>query len=163
MDFFDNLRDKLATTGKDVSEKAKEAAAVAKLKTQISVEESKLRSLYVDLGKAYYENPEDENIEAFKDSITAVKEVIAGYEAELAERKGLKTCSNCGATMAKEVLFCSKCGAKNEIPEEPAPEAEEPVEETAAKEPEKKVCPVCEAEVSEDMAFCEVCGTKLDD
>ena len=161
MDFFDNLRDKLATTGKDVSDKAKETAAIAKLKTQISLEESKLKGLYADLGRAYYENPEDENIEAYKDSIAAVKELVAGYEKELADMKGLKTCSNCGATMAKEVLFCSKCGAKNEVPEEPA---EEPVEEAAAEEaPKKRVCPVCEAEVTDDMAFCEVCGTKLDD
>ena len=29
MDFFDNLRDKLASTGKDVSDKAKETAAIA--------------------------------------------------------------------------------------------------------------------------------------
>lgn len=157
MDFFDNLRDKLATTGKDVSDKAKEAAAVAKLKTQISLEEGKLKGLYADLGKAYYENPEDENIEAYKDSITAVKEVLAGYETELADLKGLKTCTNCGARMAKEVLFCSKCGAKNEVPE---PAAAEPEAEAAQ---ETKKCPVCEAEVTEDMAFCEVCGTKLDD
>lgn len=158
MDFFDNLRDKLATTGKDVSDKAKEAAAVAKLKTQISLEEGKLKGLYADLGKAYYENPEDENIEAYKDSITAVKEVLAGYEADLADLKGLKTCTNCGARMAKEVLFCSKCGAKNEVPE---PEAAE--EKAAEAVQETKKCPVCEAEVTEDMAFCEVCGTKLDD
>ncbi len=159
MDFFDNLRDKLATTGKDVSDKAKEAAAIAKLKTQISLEEGKLKGLYADLGKAFYENPEDENIEAYKDSITAVKEVLAGYEEELANRKGLKTCTNCGARMAKEVLFCSKCGAKNEVPE---PEAkEEETDEEAVQEAKK--CPVCEAEVTEDMAFCEVCGTKLDD
>ena len=158
MDFFDNLRDKLATTGKDVSDKAKEAAAVAKLKTQISLEEGKLKGLYADLGKAYYENPEDENIEAYKDSITAVKEVLAGYEADLADLKGLKTCTNCGARMAKEVLFCSKCGAKNEVPEPEAAAAE-----AAEAAQETKKCPVCEAEVTEDMAFCEVCGTKLDD
>lgn len=158
MDFFDNLRDKLATTGKDVSDKAKEAAAIAKLKTQISLEEGKLKGLYADLGKAFYENPENENIEAYKDSITAVKEVLAGYEAELADLKGLKTCTNCGARMAKEVLFCSKCGAKNEVPE---PTKDEKADAEAAQEVKK--CPVCEAEVSEDMAFCEVCGTKLDD
>lgn len=162
MDFFDNLRDKLASTGKDVSDKAKEAAAIAKLKTQISMEEGKLRGFYAELGKAFYENPEDENIEAYKDSITAVKELIAGYEKELADMKGLKTCSNCGATMAKEVLFCSKCGAKNEVSEEPASEPAEEAE-SAEEAPKRKVCPVCEAEVTEDMAFCEVCGTKLDD
>jgi len=82
---------------------------------------------------------------------------------ELADMKGLKTCVGCGAPMAKEVLFCGKCGTKNEIPVEPVEEVaeEEVVEEVV--EPEKKTCPVCEAEVTEDMAFCEVCGTKLED
>lgn len=160
MDFFDNLRDKITATGKDVSDKARETAAVAKLKTQISLEENKLKGIYADLGKAYYENPEDENIEAYKDSIAAVREVIAGYESELAGLKGLKRCSNCGAVMAKEVLFCSKCGARNEIHEEPEQAEEDAPAEEA---PRRKVCPVCEAEVTDDMAFCEVCGTKLDD
>lgn len=159
-DKFDNLRDKLVATGKDVSEKAKETAAIAKLQTQISVEKNKMKGLYTDLGKAYYENPEDENVAAYRDSIDAVKEVIAGYEKELAAMKGLKICTGCGASMAKEVLFCSKCGTKNEIPEEPEEVEEEIVE---IEEPEKKTCPVCEAEVTEDMAFCEVCGTKLED
>ncbi len=162
-DKFDNLRDKLVATGKDVSEKAKETAAIAKLQTQISVERNKLKGLYTDLGKAYYENPEDENIAAYKDSIDAIMEVIASYEKELADMKGLKTCVGCGAPMAKEVLFCSKCGTKNEIVEESKEEpAEEAVEEVPVEET-KKTCPVCEAEVTEDMAFCEVCGTKLED
>jgi len=162
-DKFDNLRDKLVATGKDVSEKAKETAAIAKLQTQISVEKNKLKGLYTDLGKAYYENPEDENVAAYKDAIDAVKEVIAGYEKDLANMKGLKICTGCGASMAKEVLFCGKCGTRNEIPEEPVAEVVEDVVEEIPAEPEKKTCPVCEAEVTEDMAFCEVCGTKLED
>lgn len=162
-DKFDNLRDKLVATGKDVSEKAKETAAIAKLQTQISVEKNKLKGLYTDLGKAYYENPEDENVAAYRDSIDAIKEVIASYEKELSALKGLKTCVGCGAPMAKEVLFCSKCGTKNEIPEEPVEEVAEEEAVEVVEEPEKKVCPVCEAEVTEDMAFCEVCGTKLED
>ena len=160
-DKFDNLRDKVVAAGKDVSEKAKETASMAKLQTQISVERNKLKGLYADLGKAYYEDPEDETIEVYRDTIDAIMEVIAGYEKELAALKGLKTCEGCGATLAKEVLFCSKCGTKNEIPEESeddfVDEDVEIVEEVA------KICPVCEAEVSDDMAFCEVCGTKLED
>ena len=162
METIDNLRDKVVAAGKDVSEKAKEAAAIAKLQTQISVEKSKLKSLYTDLGKAFYEDPESEEIEIYKDSIDAIMEVIASFERELASLKGLKHCEGCGAPMAKEVLFCSKCGTKNEIPEEAEEdifedEVIEIVEESA------KTCPVCEAEVSDDMAFCEVCGTKLED
>lgn len=168
MALFNNLRDVISNTSKDVSVKAKDVATTAKLKTQITVEEGKLRGLYADLGKAYYENPEDENIEAYKDSISAVKEVIESYEKQLAEQKGLRTCPCCGASLAKDVLFCSKCGTKVEEEAEPVaeeaaaePDAEEATEETA--EAEKKHCPVCDAEVSDDMAFCEVCGNKLED
>lgn len=169
MALFNNLRDVISNTGKDVSEKAKDVAATAKLKAQITMEEGKLRGLYADLGKAYYENSEDENIEAYKDSISAVKELIESYEKQLSEQKGLRTCPCCGAAIAKDVLFCSKCGTKVEqeaAPAEPAAEeaAEEVSQETAeAAEPAKRHCPVCDAEVTEDMAFCEVCGNKLDD
>jgi predicted amidophosphoribosyltransferase len=150
----------LFNTSKDVSNKAKDVATTAKLKSQITMEEGKLRGLYADLGKAYYENPEDENIEAYKDSISAVKELIESYEKQLADQKGLGTCPNCGATIAKDVAFCSKCGTKieTESQEEQTAEAE-----TDAPETKTKHCPVCDAEVTEDMAFCEVCGHKLED
>lgn len=172
MALFNNLRDVISNTSKDVTEKAKDVANVAKLKAQITMEEGKLRGLYADLGKAYYENPEDENIEAYKDSISAVKEIIESYEKQLSEQKGLRNCPCCGAVVAKDVSFCSKCGTKIEPAEEPieteaeevtAEPAEEPVQEEAEAEPAKKHCPVCDAEVTEDMAFCEVCGHKLDD
>lgn len=168
MALFNNLRDVISNTSRDVTEKAKDVAATAKLKTQITMEEGKLRGLYADLGKAYYENPEDENIEAYKDSISAVKELIESYQKQLSEQKGLRTCPCCGAAVAKDVAFCSKCGTKleseeeaKEAAEEAAEEAEEAAEEAA--EPAKKHCPVCDAEVSDDMAFCEVCGNKLED
>lgn len=170
MALFNNLRDVISNTSKDVTEKAKDVAATAKLKAQITMEEGKLRGLYADLGKAYYENPEDENIEAYKDSISAVKELIETYEKQLSEQKGLRTCPVCGAAVGKDVSFCSKCGTKIEVEEEPVEaeteeEAKEPAQEAeeAAAEPETKHCPVCDAEVSDDMAFCEVCGNKLED
>lgn len=157
MALFDNLRGVISNTSKDVTAKAKDVAATAKLKSQIALEKGKLTDLFAELGKAFYENPEDENIAALKDSITASKELIAGYEKQLIDQKGLDVCPNCGATIAKDVLFCGKCGSKIERPEPVAEAAEE------AAEPAKKHCPVCDAEVTEDMAFCEVCGAKLED
>ncbi len=154
---FDNLKDKLSSTGKDVSDKAKETASLAKVRAQIAAEENKLKGLYTDLGKAYYENPEDEGIAAYRDSIDAEKAVILSYQREEASMRGLKTCPVCGAVMAKDVVYCSKCGAKYEPVEEP--EEEKQAKEEAA----VKHCPVCDAVVTDDMAFCEVCGTRLSD
>ncbi len=156
MAFMDNLRDKINTTSKDVSDKAQNVAAQTKLKAQITAEENKLKGLYMDLGKACYENPEDESIEVYKDSITAVKGVIAGYQSDLAALKGQKICPNCGAIIPKNALFCGQCGTKCEVVEEAEPDEAEEVKHV-------KVCPVCQAEVTDDMAFCEVCGAKLDD
>ena len=71
-------------------------------------------------------------------------------------------CRYCGCQIHNDSVFCSKCGTKNEIPEEAEEDIfEDEVIEIVEEAP--KTCPVCEAEVTEEMAFCEVCGTKLED
>ena len=51
-------------------------------------------------------------------------------------------CSNCGAQLDDDALFCTECGTKQE--------------------PQKNTCPHCGAEIDDDSIFCAECGTKLD-
>lgn len=80
MDFFDELGEKIVSTGKYAGEKAKEAADVAKLNTQLAQEEYKLRKAYYELGKFYYENGdiEESYIEPY---ISAVRDKNAVIES----------------------------------------------------------------------------------
>ena len=54
----------------------------------------------------------------------------------------MRTCSNCGAPLEDDALFCSECGTKVG--------------------PQKKICPHCGAEIDDDSIFCAECGAKLD-
>jgi len=56
-------------------------------------------------------------------------------------------CTNCGASIAENALFCPVCGAKQEIESVPAPA--------------EKRCPVCGAVLEPDSVFCESCGARL--
>ncbi len=160
MSFFDNLGDKLQSTGKDIANKAKDLAEITKLNAKVASEQDKLKEAYRTIGEKYYEAhaelPDPEFVEYFE-AITAAKEAIAAAKDEIAEIKGVKLCTTCGAEMSKEAMFCSSCGNKYEPKEEPAPEETE--EETP--EDAKKVCPICQAEVMDDAMFCPACGAKL--
>ena len=54
----------------------------------------------------------------------------------------MRKCSNCGAPMDDDAIFCTECGTKAEA--------------------QGKVCPNCGAKVDDDSLFCTECGTKLD-
>ena len=54
----------------------------------------------------------------------------------------MRTCSNCGAQLDNDALFCTECGTKVEA--------------------YGKVCPNCGATIDDDSLFCAECGTKLD-
>ena len=54
----------------------------------------------------------------------------------------MRTCSNCGAQLDNDALFCTECGTKIDV--------------------QGKFCPSCGARLDDDSLFCSECGTKLD-
>lgn len=73
-------------------------------------------------------------------------------------------CSKCGAEIADNSKFCTKCGNKVERPESIV--KEEPVKEEPAKvepvkeEPSKSICSGCGQELLPGARFCTKCGKK---
>lgn len=59
----------------------------------------------------------------------------------------MSICSNCGATVSDDTLFCNECGMR-----------------VMAKKPESatKICKTCGASLAEDAKFCELCGTVVE-
>jgi len=149
-DFFDELTDKLASTGKVISEKAKELTDSAKISLQIAQEEKKLRAAYRQLGMYIYE----------KSGIEADEE-MAHYFAAITEAKlnitNLKCAEN--AEEAEDVEVDETDSAESESEME-----EETVEESAAENTQEHiecVCPVCKSVVSAQLIYCPKCGEKL--
>ena len=54
----------------------------------------------------------------------------------------MRTCSNCGAQLDNDALFCTECGTKVDM--------------------QGNICPSCGAIIDEDSLFCSECGTKLE-
>lgn len=119
MDFFTKLGDTISATGKDVSKKAKDLTGLAKLNMDVRAKEEYVLKQYTEIGKRYYEQHKDDTEPAFGE-IVLIKEAMEEIEAlkgEIAQLKGLKKCSACGAVMELDAVFCNKCGAKYEEPE----------------------------------------------
>lgn len=115
MAFLDDLGRTLSDKGREAAQMAKEVAELVQLKTQLSAEKSRLRDLYSSIGKAYYEKHQQEEDGEFSKSFAVIRQSfqkMEELERKIGQLDGSKMCSACGAPMAKDAAFCSKCGAK---------------------------------------------------
>lgn len=131
MAFFDELSKTLSSKGKVAAQKAKDVAEVVQMKTQIASDKAKLKELYAAIGtlyfKKYRDNPEND-FQTFFPEIEKTLAHMAELEAKVRELDGTMVCASCGASLKKNDGFCSKCGAKAEVPVEPEMEEAEVVE-----------------------------------
>lgn len=158
MGFLDKFGEKVSSTSKEVSKKAKDLANIASLNSKITTEEDSIKKAYTKIGQLFYETNKDFEVdEVFTEYFTAIKaseESISELKSEINKIKGVVICKECGAEIANDVAFCSKCGAKVEQVKE-----EEPVTEEKAG---IITCTNCGAELAEGVAFCTKCGTKVE-
>lgn len=161
MAFFENLGKKVGEAAQAAAKKSGDLVETTKLNVNINSEEDKIQKLYTQIGKTLYEKytaggavPEDA-IETFE-AIKVHEQNIRALKDKVLEIKGSKLCVSCGAEIDKDQLFCSKCGAKNEIPSEPPMAA---AAETAAT---TATCPACGSVIQQGAAFCTNCGAKME-
>jgi len=155
MDFFEKVGDTFSSKSKEVAKKAKSIAEISNLNGQINSQEKTIDIMYVELGKAYFEQNKDNADDKYAEQCNIIKEAaekIKTLNDEINKIKGNKVCIGCGAVMDADTLFCPKCGTKN-VPVEP-----EVVEE---EEPVINKCPECGTDIKADSKFCAVCGHKL--
>lgn len=118
-----------AEAGKDAADKAKNFAEVTKLNHQISQCESRMRDVYVEIGKKFYEenkNAPSEEYEGMFVQIANENMNIANIRAQVSRIKGIIYCPSCGAENSAENIFCCRCGAGGIRPAEPEPETVNP-------------------------------------
>lgn len=115
MAFFDDLSSKIVSGSKTAVNKAKEVADITKLKTEIISEESKIKSIYTEIGKLYCDKAEgeiDPEFQPFLEKVAVSKAAIADYKAQIQKIKGTNQCPECGAEVPESAQFCSACGAQ---------------------------------------------------
>ena len=134
MDFFSKLGSKITDTTDKVSQKAKDAVELTKLKSQVSTEEGRIQAAFLEIGKKFFEQNAGEVSEEFVENFNIINEAkakIAELTATIMDIKGTYNCPNCGTEVATSAAFCANCGTKLEPPVK-AEEATATVEETPA-------------------------------
>ena len=156
MTMFDNLGKKMGNLAQTAAKKSGELVEITKINFNISSEEDKIKDLFCEIGKSFYEmyieNPDASGrfseqcakIKQYKDNIKVLKEKIN-------EIKNITLCTSCGNEVDKSNSFCNKCGAK--VQAEPAA--------STANEDNTLKCPSCNAKIEASTVFCSSCGTKV--
>lgn len=151
MAFINNVRGRLTQAGQSTVQKAKDLTDLAKLNNTISNSERQISELYGNIGYevycAYRNAPLPEVADLFS-QITELHQLIENCKAQIKAINAADTCPQCGAKVTKNMAFCSGCGYKLPVAEQPAPD-------------EVCACVHCGAAVSADSVFCSSCGAKI--
>ena len=148
MAFMEDFGKKISQSGQNAVQKAKDMADISKINSLISDEERKIRSIYLQIGKQYFDKYGaecEEDFAARVNSIIESKEKIESYQSQINEIKGLVRCSKCKGFVDKNAAFCSLCG---EALVKPVPE-------------NKKRCGKCGELMDKSVKFCTKCGNPL--
>lgn len=92
MDFLDKLGETITTKGREVSDKAKNMAEIANLRSQINTCEDVIKKNYIEIGRIYYEKHMEEPEEAYEEAcraITNAKKGIVDLEQKIRDVKGI--------------------------------------------------------------------------
>lgn len=90
MEFFEKVGETITAKGKDVADKAKDFAEIASLRSQISTCEEVMKKNYLEIGKLYYEQFKEAEVNDFAEQITAISNAKNGVEALEAKIKEIK-------------------------------------------------------------------------
>lgn len=119
MDFINKV-------GSTIARKAKEAAGISSLNSQIGAQEDIINKLCLEIGKTVYEKRQLFPDSVLSEKYTAVSNAyaeIARLKSEIIAVKGAKQCPNCGIEVAMSSSFCPSCGSAVPTPG-PEPDVE---------------------------------------
>ncbi len=119
MDFFENAVSKAKEVFDVACKKTGEVVTTQKQKIDIATIENKRNKDFLVLGKLYFKNIKDAEIEDGEIAalVTAIKEKneqIKQINEEINEAKDMKVCPNCESFVKDSDLYCSVCGEKLE-------------------------------------------------
>ncbi len=158
MAFLENFGKKVGEAAQAAAKKSSEIVETTKLNANVNAEEDKIQKLYVQLGKTVFEKfmangGTEDYLQEACEQIVSHEQNIKALKEKIAEVKGVKFCVGCGAEMDRAQIFCSKCGARNDIGQT--------AEAVQAASAPAQVCPSCGSTLAPGSAFCTNCGTKL--
>ena len=151
MAFMSNIRDRLTQASQSTVQKAKDLSELAKLNGAVSSAEKQISELYGKIGYevycAYCNEPLPEVAELIQ-QVNDLHQTIEVCKVQIKAINTADTCPQCGAKISKGMVFCSGCGKKLIVKEEPVVER-------------VSFCSNCGAQISADSMFCTSCGQKI--
>ena len=152
---LDDIGKKISEAGKSTLQKTREMSSVNKLNSAIRAEERTQESLFLQLGREFFNLQSEVAGGEFEDIVREIRESrerSAELQAQINDIRGIRACPECDAELPLGAIFCNNCGVK--LPEYEAPERE-------GKQTTER-CPGCGREVNEADKYCLTCGTKIE-
>lgn len=117
MGMFDDIVVNAKSVANTVSEKACSVYDISKLKVNASSIRSEINKKLIELGQmtysSKYDHPyEQSEIDAKIEEIKTLKDDLRTIHELLAKAKNYVMCQSCSAVVAKDSVYCSKCGKK---------------------------------------------------
>ena len=179
---MDEMKKGVANVARSIAKGGGTFIKSTKLTLDLSSEESKLKALYMDIGKKVHEiysyggSLGDFFDKRYQDILEHQRKIDDLREA-LDIAKGVKTCPKCGKTSPRTSVFCPKCGeGMTDVPEmteETAPRRQAAADADAVPDPappshappqanpKSKICNVCGKTNDPTDRFCLSCGRIL--
>ena len=125
---LENAVKKLTDVLHAAAKKSGEIFENTKISYNISTERDKIAKLQNKIGAKFYKIYKEggavpESIVEDLEAISAIEETIRALEKTLADSKPYKFCSECGARLELNDIYCAKCGAKQHDVEQKQDEA----------------------------------------
>ncbi|HEX2946398.1 MAG TPA: zinc ribbon domain-containing protein [Clostridia bacterium] len=118
---LDNITRKVTDTAKAAAKMSGNVVEVTRLNMSINAEEEKIRKIYTEMGKQLYEDYTEGKIvgEKLLENCTRIDEIIGNIDdmrEKILELRNVKACPNCGMELDVDMVYCYKCGKKQEMP-----------------------------------------------
>ncbi len=139
---------------KKLTEKPGELLEINRLNKQINAEEEKVQEAFLTMGKSVFESqgkgePIPPELADLCEKIKTARAKIEDLRVQVLKLRDRKLCPQCGTELELAQPFCSKCGAKQEMPSAGSPS-----------EAAKRKCSNCGVDLTPTQVFCSSCGAK---
>lgn len=114
---FDDLSRTISSAAENVSRKTEMFLEIQKMKSRLHSAQRAVEKSYRELGELIYRRYDegegvDSELAVICEDIAQMKGVIEELTQELAFKKGKKLCPVCKAEIARESIYCMRCGSK---------------------------------------------------